>query len=216
MAATRLRVRRLRDILRLKYEAGLGHRAIAWACSIGGQRGLGALEAGGGCGPAVALPADLDDAALEARLFASPGVVPGGQRQLPHWRAVHLELKRPRRHAPVCSGWSLATRIRPGMATASFVTATAAGRGRSNRRCARLILISPGKSSSSISRGRPGLVDGATGEVVVVGTFRRRPRREPVALCRGQRRRRSCTRGSVASADDRRLRAVPTFGCATI
>ena len=35
MAATRLLMRKLRDILRLKYEAGLGHRAIARACSIG-------------------------------------------------------------------------------------------------------------------------------------------------------------------------------------
>ena len=34
MAATRLLMRKLRDLLRLKYEAGLGHRAIARACSI--------------------------------------------------------------------------------------------------------------------------------------------------------------------------------------
>ena len=35
MAATRLLMRRLRDILRLKYEAGLPHRAIAQACAGG-------------------------------------------------------------------------------------------------------------------------------------------------------------------------------------
>ena len=35
MAATRLLMRRLRDILRLKYEAGLPHRAIAQACAVG-------------------------------------------------------------------------------------------------------------------------------------------------------------------------------------
>jgi DNA-directed RNA polymerase specialized sigma24 family protein len=28
-------MRRLRDILRLKYEAGLAHRAIALACAVG-------------------------------------------------------------------------------------------------------------------------------------------------------------------------------------
>ena len=35
MAATRLLIRRLRDVLRLKYEAGLPHRAIAQACTVG-------------------------------------------------------------------------------------------------------------------------------------------------------------------------------------
>ena len=35
MAATRLLMRRLRDVLRLKYEAGLPHRVIALACAVG-------------------------------------------------------------------------------------------------------------------------------------------------------------------------------------
>ena len=35
MAATRLLMRRLREILRLKYDAGLSHRAIAQACTVG-------------------------------------------------------------------------------------------------------------------------------------------------------------------------------------
>ena len=35
MAATRLLMRRLRELLRLKYDAGLSHRAIAQACAMG-------------------------------------------------------------------------------------------------------------------------------------------------------------------------------------
>jgi len=35
MAATRLLMRRLRELLRLKYDAGLSHRAIARACGVG-------------------------------------------------------------------------------------------------------------------------------------------------------------------------------------
>ena len=35
MAATRLLMRRLRELLRLKYETGLPHRAIAQACAVG-------------------------------------------------------------------------------------------------------------------------------------------------------------------------------------
>lgn len=35
MAATRLLMRKLRDVLRLKYECGLPQRAIAQACGMG-------------------------------------------------------------------------------------------------------------------------------------------------------------------------------------
>jgi hypothetical protein len=48
-------MRKLRDLLRLKYETGLSHWAIARACSIGVEHGLGASAARGGGGPAVAL-----------------------------------------------------------------------------------------------------------------------------------------------------------------
>ena len=65
MPARRLLVRKIREVLRLKHERGLSHRAIAQACAIGvgtvslylqrtAQRGLG-----------WPLPAELDDAALE-------------------------------------------------------------------------------------------------------------------------------------------------------
>jgi Sigma-70, region 4 len=95
MAATSLLMRKLRDILRLKYEAGLSHRAIARACSIGVSTVSVHLQRAIAAGVRWPLPADLDDAALEAQLFASPGVIPAGPRPLPDWRAVHLELKRP-------------------------------------------------------------------------------------------------------------------------
>ena len=72
MPARRLLVRKIREVLRLKHERGLSHRAIAQACAIGvgtvslylqrtAQRGLG-----------WPLPAELDDAVLEARLFRAP------------------------------------------------------------------------------------------------------------------------------------------------
>jgi hypothetical protein len=100
MAATRLLMRKLRDLLRLKYETGLSHRAIARACSIGVSTVSVHLQRAVAAGLRWPLPADLDDAALEARLFASPGVVPVGPRPLPDWRAVHLEFETPQRHAP--------------------------------------------------------------------------------------------------------------------
>ena len=69
MPARRLLMRKIREVLRLKHEQGLSHQAVAQACAVGvgtvnrylqraAQRGLG-----------WPLPDDLDDAALEARLF---------------------------------------------------------------------------------------------------------------------------------------------------
>ena len=66
MAATRLVMRRLRDVLRLKYEAGLAHRAIAQACTVGLGTVSAYLTRAAAAGLTWPLPADLDDAALEA------------------------------------------------------------------------------------------------------------------------------------------------------
>ena len=92
MPARRLLVRKIREILRLKHERGLSHRAIAQACGIGvgtvslylqrtAQRGLG-----------WPLPAELDDPALEARLF--PRAAPVHDRIQPDCAYIHRELKR--------------------------------------------------------------------------------------------------------------------------
>lgn len=94
MVAQRLLMRKLREILRLKHEAKLPHRAIARACAVGVgtvsvyvQR---ALEAG----LAWPLPEALDDAALEARLFRR-GAPLHAPHPLPDLPALHQELRRP-------------------------------------------------------------------------------------------------------------------------
>ena len=75
MGASRLPMRQIREILRLKYEGRLGHRAIARACGVG----LGTVSEYVGrarrAGLVWPFPPDLDDGALEARLFvlAAPG-----------------------------------------------------------------------------------------------------------------------------------------------
>ena len=95
MAATRHLMRRLRDVLRLKYEAGLTHRAIAVACTVGLGTVSSFLTRAQVAGLTWPLPDGLDDAALEARLFARPADVAGRDRTLPAWPALHQELKRP-------------------------------------------------------------------------------------------------------------------------
>jgi transposase len=95
MAATRLLMRRLRELLRLKYEAGLSHRAVAGACAMGLGTVTAYLQRAAAAGLRWPLPEDLDDAALEARLFARPAVPPARDRVVPEWSQLHQELKKP-------------------------------------------------------------------------------------------------------------------------
>ena len=69
MPARRLLVRKIREVLRLKHERGLSHRAIAQACAIGVGTVLLYLQRTAQRGLGWPLPAELDDAVLEARLF---------------------------------------------------------------------------------------------------------------------------------------------------
>ncbi len=94
MAATRLPMRRLRELLRLKYEAGLSHRAIAQACTVGLGTVTTYLQRAAAAGLQWPLPDDLDDAALEARLFARR-FAQANDRHVPDWCQLHEELKKP-------------------------------------------------------------------------------------------------------------------------
>ena len=93
MAAKRLRMRQLREVLRLKIALGLSHRAIARACSVGVGTVTEYLQRAQKAGLAWPLPDDLDDAALEARLFATSGRT-ATVRALPDFAWVHRELRR--------------------------------------------------------------------------------------------------------------------------
>ncbi len=94
MAGKRLSMRKTREILRLKWEAGLSHREIARTCgvSLGSITDyLGRAKLAGLSWP---LPVELDDGALETLLFPP---TKGGRpsRPLPDMAWIHRELKRP-------------------------------------------------------------------------------------------------------------------------
>lgn len=93
MAATRLPMRRLREILRLKHACGLSHRAIARACGVGAGTVSEYLSRARDVGLGWPLAEDLDDAQLEARLFSLPAMA-GVVRPLPDAAWMHQELKR--------------------------------------------------------------------------------------------------------------------------
>ena len=82
MAGKRLPMRKIREILRLKWEVGLSHRAIARSCSVGLGTVSLYLQRAQKAGLSWPLPEELDEAALEARLLRRPRS-PTGPRPQP-------------------------------------------------------------------------------------------------------------------------------------
>lgn len=93
MAMKRLPMRKLREILKLKYETGLPHREIAKACAIGVGTVSEYVHRAREAGLSWPLPEGLDDQSLERRLFTLE-VEAGTARPLPQWAYIHEELKR--------------------------------------------------------------------------------------------------------------------------
>ena len=82
MTAKRLPMRKIREILRLKHEVGLSHRAIARACSVGvGTVSLYVTRAQE-AGLAWPLSEEMDEAALEAQLLRRPRSPTGPRSEL--------------------------------------------------------------------------------------------------------------------------------------
>jgi transposase len=88
-------MRQVREILRLKYAQHLGHRAIARACGVGVGTVAAYCRRARQAGLTWPVPAEWDDAQLEARLFQRVGDLVGVPRPLPDMAALHQELKRP-------------------------------------------------------------------------------------------------------------------------
>jgi transposase len=88
-------MRKLRDVLRLRYATKLQQRAIAQACGLGLGTVNTFLQRARAAGLTWPLPDDLDDAALEARLFTRPDMPAACDRALPQWATLHQELKKP-------------------------------------------------------------------------------------------------------------------------
>jgi transposase len=85
-------MRQIREILRLKHEQGLHHRAIARACGVGVGTVSEYLQRVQEAGLGWPLPPELDDAALEVRLFTAPA--PARERAALDYRWIHQQLKR--------------------------------------------------------------------------------------------------------------------------
>ena len=94
MATKRLLMRKLREILRLKYEVKLPHRVIGRACGIGAGTVSMYVQRAKREGLSWPLPEALDDDALQSKLFREP-FHERVARPAPDCEAIHRELKRP-------------------------------------------------------------------------------------------------------------------------
>jgi transposase len=87
-------MRKLREVLRLIHEAGLGQRQVARSLQLSPSTVAEYRRRAALAGLAWPLPEGLDDAALEQRVFPPPDARPAHRRPLPVWTEVHAELKR--------------------------------------------------------------------------------------------------------------------------
>jgi transposase len=87
-------MRKIKDVLRLRFEVGLSQRQIARSCGLGKTTVIECLrrfEQSGLLWPAAA---ELDEATLERTLYPPPPGVATDCRALPDWASVHRELRR--------------------------------------------------------------------------------------------------------------------------
>jgi len=87
-------MRKIREILRLVLGEGLSRRQAAAATGSPYSTIADHLGRADRAGLGWPLPDDMDDAALEARLFARDEPPPSDGRPLPHWPTVHKELRK--------------------------------------------------------------------------------------------------------------------------
>ena len=93
MPAKRLSMRKIKEVLRLKWGKGMSNRKIAASCGIGRPTVSEYLRRAGEAGVSWPLPVALDDARLERLLFPPPPDLPAQVRGIPDWLVVHQELK---------------------------------------------------------------------------------------------------------------------------
>jgi transposase len=86
-------MRKIKEVLRLKWASGISNRKIAATCGIGRPTVGEYLRRASEAGLNWPLPADLDEARLEQLLFPPPPDLPAQERGIPDWAHINTELK---------------------------------------------------------------------------------------------------------------------------
>jgi transposase len=94
MAKRRISMRKIREVLRLKWQHELSNRKIAHSCSICHSTVREYLLRARQAGLSWPLPEDFDDGAIEKLLFPPPGSMSADGPRMPDMEYIHRELKR--------------------------------------------------------------------------------------------------------------------------
>jgi transposase len=94
MAARRLSMRKIKEVLRLHFEKGLSAREIARSLDMGRGTIRNYLSRVQQVGLSWPLPAEMDEAALEHRLFPVIPLISQEKRQMPPMEYLHQELRK--------------------------------------------------------------------------------------------------------------------------
>jgi len=86
-------MRKIKEVLLLRYEAGLGHRQIARSCSLGLGTVYDYLRRAQAAGLRWPLPEGWDDDRLEWTLFGRPPHHSEPQRPQPDFVSIHQQLQ---------------------------------------------------------------------------------------------------------------------------
>jgi transposase len=91
-------MRKIKEVLRLRFELGLGQRQIARSCGMGLGTVHEYLERAVAAGIGWPLPESLSEEELEAKLFGNQSVPATvvRQRPQPDWNAIHQQLQQHR------------------------------------------------------------------------------------------------------------------------
>ena len=86
-------MKQIRDVLRLALENGLSQRQISACLGIARGSVKDYLTRSAAAGLSWPLPIDIDDAALERRLFPPLSVLENGRKPEPDWAEIHEAMK---------------------------------------------------------------------------------------------------------------------------
>ena len=93
MPAERLSMRKIHEVLRMKFELGLENRQIGRSCGIPHSSVGNYLSRAKAAGLSWPLPQDLDEEGLELTLFPVDSRRPEGSVPLPDFASIHTELR---------------------------------------------------------------------------------------------------------------------------
>jgi transposase len=94
MANRRLSMRKIKEVLRLKWKHGCSNRQIAESCNISRSTVRGYLRRAEAADLSWPIDPELDDAALESLLFPIQPIVPSSHRQMPPMEYLFHESKK--------------------------------------------------------------------------------------------------------------------------